>query len=93
MVIKFVKLIVAINLLSSVTGKSMDTTIILVSMIIALAGFTQGLTGFGSAMVSVPLLSMIVGAQTAVPIAGIIGWLVTLQLCGKCVIPFSIKQD
>jgi uncharacterized membrane protein YfcA len=83
MVIKFVKLIVAINLLSSVTGKSMDTTIILVSMIIALAGFTQGLTGFGSAMVSVPLLSMIVGAQTAVPIAGIIGWLVTLPIVWK----------
>lgn len=58
----------------------MDTTIILVSMIIALAGFTQGLTGFGSAMVSVPLLSLIVGAQTAVPIAGIIGWLVTLPI-------------
>lgn len=61
----------------------MDTTIILVSLIIALAGFTQGLTGFGSAMVSVPLLSMIVGAQTAVPIAGIIGWLVTLPIAWK----------
>jgi len=61
----------------------MDTTIILISMIIALAGFTQGLTGFGSALVSVPLLSMIVGAQTAVPIAGIFGWLVTLPVVWK----------
>ena len=61
----------------------MDTTIILISLIIALAGFTQGLTGFGSAMVSVPLLSLIVGAQTAVPIAGIIGWLVTLPIVWK----------
>ncbi|USD67726.1 sulfite exporter TauE/SafE family protein [Vibrio sp. SCSIO 43136] len=61
----------------------MDTTLILVSMIIALAGFTQGLTGFGSALVSVPLLSMIVGAQTAVPIAGIFGWLVTLPIVWK----------
>lgn len=61
----------------------MDTTIILVSMIIALAGFTQGLTGFGSALVSVPLLSLIVGAQTAVPIAGIFGWLVTLPIVWK----------
>ena len=61
----------------------MDTTIILVSMIIALAGFTQGLTGFGSALVSVPLLSLIVGAQTAVPIAGIFGWLVTLPIAWK----------
>lgn len=61
----------------------MDTTIILISMIIALAGFTQGLTGFGSALVSVPLLSLIVGAQTAVPIAGIFGWLVTLPIVWK----------
>ncbi len=61
----------------------MDTTLILVSLIIALAGFTQGLTGFGSALVSVPLLSMLVGAQTAVPIAGIFGWLVTLPIVWK----------
>ncbi|WED24853.1 sulfite exporter TauE/SafE family protein [Vibrio sp. JC009] len=61
----------------------MDTTVIIVSLIIALAGFTQGLTGFGSAMVSVPLLSLVVGAQTAVPIAGIIGWLVTLPIAWK----------
>lgn len=61
----------------------MDTTIILVSLIIALAGFTQGLTGFGSAMVAVPLLSLVVGAQTAVPIAGIFGWLVTLPIAWK----------
>ncbi len=61
----------------------MDTTLILVSLIIALAGFTQGLTGFGSALVSVPLLSLIVGAQTAVPIAGIFGWLVTLPIVWK----------
>ncbi|RJX69491.1 sulfite exporter TauE/SafE family protein [Vibrio sinensis] len=61
----------------------MDTTIILISMIIALAGFTQGLTGFGSALVSVPLLSLIVGAQIAVPIAGIFGWLVTLPIVWK----------
>jgi uncharacterized membrane protein YfcA len=52
-------------------------------MIIALAGFTQGLTGFGSALVSVPLLSLLVGAQTAVPIAGIFGWIVTFPIVWK----------
>ncbi|RKF20889.1 sulfite exporter TauE/SafE family protein [Alginatibacterium sediminis] len=61
----------------------MDTTLILISLIIALAGFTQGLTGFGSAMVSVPLLSLVVGAQTAVPIAGIFGWIVTFPIVWK----------
>ncbi|QMV15857.1 sulfite exporter TauE/SafE family protein [Vibrio spartinae] len=61
----------------------MDTTILFISMIIALAGFTQGLTGFGAALVSVPLLSLLVTAQTAVPIAAIFGWLVTLPVVWK----------
>jgi uncharacterized membrane protein YfcA len=61
----------------------MDNTIILLSLIMALGGFTSGLTGFGLALVSVPFLSMTVGAQTAVPIAGIFGWLVTLPIVWK----------
>ena len=81
-VINYNKSIVNVHSLRSKHG-FMDTTIILISLIIALAGFTQGLTGFGSALVSVPLLSLIVGAQTAVPIAGIFGWLVTLPIVWK----------
>ncbi len=61
----------------------MDTTIILVALIIALGGFTQGLTGFGLALVSVPLLSLTVDAKIAVPIAGIFGWLVTWPIVWK----------
>ena len=61
----------------------MDTTVILISLIIALGGFTQGLTGFGLALVSVPLLSLTVDAQMAVPIAGIFGWLVTFPIVWK----------
>ena len=61
----------------------MDNTIIILSLIMALGGFTSGLTGFGLALVSVPFLSMTVGAQTAVPIAGIFGWLVTLPIVWK----------
>nr|WP_320144014.1 sulfite exporter TauE/SafE family protein [uncultured Cohaesibacter sp.] len=57
--------------------------IIVVSAIIALGGFTQGLTGFGLALVSVPLLSMAVDVKAAVPIAGIFGWLVTFPLVWK----------
>ena len=61
----------------------MDMTVILVSLIIALGGFTQGLTGFGLALVSVPLLSLVVDAKMAVPIAGIFGWLVTFPIVWK----------
>lgn len=61
----------------------MDTVIILVALIIGLGGFTQGLTGFGSALVSVPLLSLIIEAKIAVPIAGIFGWIVTWPIVWK----------
>ncbi|MCY4330001.1 MAG: sulfite exporter TauE/SafE family protein [Endozoicomonadaceae bacterium] len=61
----------------------MDITIILVSLIIALGGFTQGLTGFGLALVSVPLLSMTVDAKIAVPLASIFGWVVTWPIVWK----------
>ena len=58
----------------------MDTTIIILSLIIALGAFSQGLTGFGLALVSVPLLSLTIDAKMAVPIAGIFGWLVTFPI-------------
>lgn len=61
----------------------MDTTIIIISCIVLLGGFTQGLTGFGLALVSVPLLSMTVDAKMAVPIAGIFGWIVTWPIVWK----------
>lgn len=54
-----------------------------ISVIIALGSFTQGLTGFGLALVSVPLLSMTIDVKAAVPIAGIFGWLVTFPLVWK----------
>lgn len=57
--------------------------ILAISAIIALGSFTQGLTGFGLALVSVPLLSMTVDVKAAVPIAGIFGWLVTFPLVWK----------
>lgn len=57
--------------------------IIIVSAIIALGSFTQGLTGFGLALVSVPLLSLAINVKAAVPIAGVFGWLVTFPLVWK----------
>lgn len=61
----------------------MSIDIILIAAIIALGGFTQGLTGFGLALVSVPLLSLTIDVKMAVPIAGIFGWLVTFPIVWK----------
>lgn len=52
----------------------------MVAAIIVLGSFVQGLTGFGLALVSVPLLSLVLGVKTAVPLAAIFGWLVTFPI-------------
>lgn len=56
---------------------------LIISLIIALGSFVQGLTGFGLALVSVPLLSLFVDVKEAVPIAAIFGWLVTFPIVYK----------
>ncbi|SMB78132.1 hypothetical protein SAMN05660772_00039 [Pasteurella testudinis DSM 23072] len=56
---------------------------IIISLIIAFGGFVQGVTGFGLALVSVPLLSLFIDVKLAIPIAGIFGWFVTFPIVYK----------
>ncbi|WP_263771001.1 sulfite exporter TauE/SafE family protein [Propionivibrio soli] len=51
-----------------------------VAAVILLGTFVQGLTGFGLALVSVPLLSLLLDVKLAVPVAGLFGWLITFPL-------------
>jgi hypothetical protein len=48
-------------------------TILLISLIVFGAVFTQSLTGFGLALVSMPLLAALLGLQTAAPLVALIG--------------------
>ncbi len=52
----------------------------MVSVIFLLAGFTQGVSGFGSALVAMPLLTMFMDVQAAVPLCMLNGLLITLSL-------------
>ncbi len=54
-----------------------------VAGVILLGTFVQGLTGFGLALVSVPLLSLLLDVKVAVPVAGLFGWLITFPLVYK----------
>ena len=54
-----------------------------VAGVILLGTFVQGLTGFGLALVSVPLLALMLDVKTAVPLAGLFGWLITFPLVYK----------
>lgn len=48
--------------------------------IFLLAGFTQGVSGFGSALVAMPLLTMYMDVQTAAPLCILNGLVITLSL-------------
>lgn len=54
-----------------------------VAAVILLGTFVQGLTGFGLALVSVPLLSLMLDVKVAVPVAGLFGWMITFPLVYK----------
>lgn len=55
-------------------------TALLIGLIFLLAGFVQGLTGFGSALVAMPLLSLIIDIKTAVPLCMLCSVLITSTL-------------
>jgi uncharacterized membrane protein YfcA len=50
------------------------------ALIYFLAGFVQGVTGFGSALVAVPLLTFLIDIKVAVPLSMLNGLLITLFL-------------
>lgn len=58
----------------------MLTEIILIGLIIFLAAFNQGLTGFGFALTSIPLLTLVVGVKEAIPLAALCGLIVNIYL-------------
>ena len=51
----------------------MDTTEILVILTVTAAAFIQGFSGFGFALFSLPILSLLIGIKTAVPLIAICG--------------------
>lgn len=61
----------------------MELATMAVCAVIAFGAFVQGLSGFGLALVSVPLLSLVIDVKLAVPIAGIFGWFVTFPTVWK----------
>ncbi len=46
-------------------------------LIFLLAGFTQGVSGFGAGLVAMPLLTMLIGIKAAVPLSMLNGLLIT----------------
>jgi len=49
-------------------------------LIILVAGFTQGFTGFGSALIMLPLLTLLLGVKTVVPMVILLGLCINVIL-------------
>ncbi|MEI7636514.1 MAG: sulfite exporter TauE/SafE family protein [Syntrophus sp. (in: bacteria)] len=49
-------------------------------IIMLLAGFIQGFSGFGSVLLSLPLLALFMDVKTAIPLVAIMGVLLTILL-------------
>ncbi len=60
---------------------------LLVGLIFLLAGLIQGLTGFGSALVAIPLLCLLVDIKIAVPLCMLNSMVITTTLA------FQLKRD
>jgi len=56
------------------------TTPLLISIVFLLAGFIQGMTGFGSALVAIPLLSLFLDIKSAVPLCILNSLVITTYL-------------
>jgi len=57
----------------------MDTLVYLV-VIMLLAGFIQGFSGFGSVLLSLPLLALFLDVKTAIPLVALMGVILTVFL-------------
>ncbi|MDF1526683.1 MAG: sulfite exporter TauE/SafE family protein [bacterium] len=55
-------------------------------LIIFIAGFTQGFTGFGSTLVLLPLLTMLTGVKTVVPMVVLLG------ICINVILVFQVHR-
>jgi uncharacterized membrane protein YfcA len=58
-------------------------TFLFISLIFLAAGFTQGLSGFGSALFAMPLLTLFIDVKIAVPLCILNSILITLYLSLK----------
>jgi uncharacterized membrane protein YfcA len=58
-------------------------TLTIISIIFFTAGFIQGLSGFGSALVAIPLLTIFIDVKTAIPLCVLNGLLISSYLAVK----------
>jgi len=76
----------------------MMETYLLICTVIFFAGFTQGLSGFGSILLAIPLLAIFLDIKTVIPLTAVMGLTMTIvlliqlwnHLSWKKIVPFLV---
>ena len=66
--------------LFGIVGVPLDERLALIALAVAFAGFLRGFIGFGAALVSIPVISLVFGPHLALPIVTLMGLPSTIQL-------------
>ncbi|GJQ62498.1 MAG: UPF0721 transmembrane protein [Melioribacteraceae bacterium] len=70
----------------------MQNHFIVISLIIFLASFVQGFSGFGFALISIPLLTLFISIKVAVPLGALCGLVVNIYLSAGLKNHFSFRE-
>ena len=68
------------------------TTYILIGLILFLAGWVQGISGFGSALIAIPLLTLVIDIKAAVPLCSLSGLIITTYMAWQLRKHFDRKK-
>ncbi len=71
--------------MSDLLGATVDARWLLVGVTVFAAGFMRGFIGFGAALVSVPIMSLVIGPQVAVAVVNLMGVPALMQLLPEAV--------
>ena len=70
----------------------MIQTYFLLSIVIFMAGFVQGLSGFGSILLALPLLSLFIDIKILIPLMVLCGWSMSISLLIQLRLHLDLKK-
>jgi len=74
-----------LNLVSELLGVPIDARLVVVLMAVTIAGLLRGFVGFGAALISVPVFSLVLGPHAAIAINNVMGLPAVFQLLPEAV--------
>src|SRR5262245_40398023 len=74
-----------LNLVSELLGVAIDARLVVVVIAVMIAGLLRGFVGFGAALISVPVFSLVLGPHAAIAVNNVMGLPAVFQLLPEAV--------